>query len=296
MGDMERVIQEKIPLYEKVAGRIAAMIEHGTFRPGERVPSVRSLSRQFKVSVSTVMEAYGLLEDRGVVTARPQSGYYVCPRLPALPRTPEINPPMLRPTHVDTGDLALMIYHDAGNPDLVQLGAAIPDLENLPVDRLNRMLSVEARCYRLQSLAYELPAGCLRLRKQIARRMMTAGCTISPETAARGPRCPERRRVPNRPHTRRDPCPGLEDPAAAGAHPCRQGGRTGGDLRARTACPACQGIDRGPRLPGRDAPRWAHGRLAAGRTSPGEMTGGRKKARFRGLSLPLRLLSCRLPL
>ena len=181
MAPMEMFIQEKVPLYEQVAGRIAGMIEQGTFRPGERVPSVRSLSRQFKVSISTVMEAYGLLEDRGVVTARPQSGYYVCPRLPALPRTPEIHPPMLRPTTVDTGELALMIYRDAGNPDLVQLGAAIPDLENLPVDRLNRMLSVEARRYRLQSLAYELPAGCLRLRKQIARRMLTAGCTMSPD-------------------------------------------------------------------------------------------------------------------
>lgn len=181
MAPMETASEEKILLYEHIAGRVAAMVEQGTFRPGERVPSVRSLSRQFKVSISTVMEAYGLLEDRGVVTARPQSGFYVCPQLPPLPRAPEFSPPLLSPTSVDTGELALMIYRDTCDPTLVPLGAAVPDLENLPVDRLNRMLSSEARRFRRQSLAYELPAGCARLRKQIARRMVEAGCTLSPE-------------------------------------------------------------------------------------------------------------------
>ncbi len=181
MAPMETITQNSPLLYEQVTGRIAGMIEQGTFRPGDRLPSVRNLSRQLKVSISTVMRAYGLLEDRGLVTTRPQSGYYVCPRLCALPRDPEINPPALHPTSVDTGELSLMIYRDAGDPALVQLGAAIPDPCNLPVDRLNRMLSGEARRHRFQSLAYELPAGCLRLRKQIARRLMVSGCTISPD-------------------------------------------------------------------------------------------------------------------
>src|SRR5262245_817418 len=71
---------EKVNLYERVAGRIAHLIDRGTLRPGERIPSVRGLSRQLKVSVTTVTEAYRLLEERGIITARPQSGYYVQPR------------------------------------------------------------------------------------------------------------------------------------------------------------------------------------------------------------------------
>ena len=50
-------------------------VGRGTFRVGDRLPSVRGLSRQMRVSVSTVMEAYRLLEDSGRIEARPQSGH-----------------------------------------------------------------------------------------------------------------------------------------------------------------------------------------------------------------------------
>ena len=73
------------PLYEQVAGQIAGLIEEGTFRSGERVPSIRKLSSQLQVSLNTVKEAYALLEDRRLIEARPQSGYYVRARLPEIP-------------------------------------------------------------------------------------------------------------------------------------------------------------------------------------------------------------------
>jgi DNA-binding transcriptional regulator YhcF (GntR family) len=63
------------PLYEQVAGRIATLIESGTLRPGDRVPSLRRISDQQRVSLSTTLQAYGLLESRGLIEARPQSGF-----------------------------------------------------------------------------------------------------------------------------------------------------------------------------------------------------------------------------
>ena len=68
-------------LYKQVALRIAELIEHGTLRPGERIPSVRELSEQEEVSIATVMQAYRVLESRGLIEARPQSGYYVRAKL-----------------------------------------------------------------------------------------------------------------------------------------------------------------------------------------------------------------------
>src|ERR1051325_4343149 len=68
---------EQSCLYETIAARMGGLIERGTFGAGSRIPSVRALSRQFEVSVTTVLEAYRLLEDRGMIEARPQSGYYV---------------------------------------------------------------------------------------------------------------------------------------------------------------------------------------------------------------------------
>lgn len=62
-------------LYEQLATEITSLIEGGTLRPGERIPSVRHLSTNKRVSIATVLEAYRVLEDRGFVEARPQSGY-----------------------------------------------------------------------------------------------------------------------------------------------------------------------------------------------------------------------------
>ncbi|SNB46253.1 PLP-dependent aminotransferase family protein [Geobacter sp. DSM 9736] len=171
----------KRPLYEQVAARVASMVAQGTFRPGDKIPSVRALSRQFRVSISTVTEAYGLLEDRGLISPRPQSGYYVRPRLSSPPRTPEISPSQLNPTPVTLSDVAFAVMQDVMNPDFLPLGAAIPNPEFLPVDTLARMMAMECRRHPKQSIAYHMPPGYERLRKQIARRMMAAGCSLKPD-------------------------------------------------------------------------------------------------------------------
>ncbi|MCE7873542.1 GntR family transcriptional regulator, partial [bacterium CPR1] len=75
---------ERERLYEQVAHNIEHLVQTGTFKSGERIPSVRVLSKQMEVSVTTVLEAYRMLEDRGLIEARPQSGYYVRPRPPSL--------------------------------------------------------------------------------------------------------------------------------------------------------------------------------------------------------------------
>jgi DNA-binding transcriptional MocR family regulator len=61
------------------------------------------------------------------------------------------------------------------------LGAAIPNPALLPVDKLNRMLATESRRFKGQSIAYALPPGCERLRNQIAKRSLLAGCTLKPD-------------------------------------------------------------------------------------------------------------------
>ncbi|PYK60573.1 MAG: hypothetical protein DME21_11305 [Verrucomicrobia bacterium] len=53
-------------LYNQVALRISELIEHGTLRPGARMPSVRKLSEQEEVSIATVMQAYRVLESKGL--------------------------------------------------------------------------------------------------------------------------------------------------------------------------------------------------------------------------------------
>jgi DNA-binding transcriptional MocR family regulator len=144
---------DRIPLYEEVAGKLNYLIEQGTLRPGDRVPSIRHLSRQLQVSINTVKEAYSLLEDRRILEARPQSGYYVRARLPDLPAEPVVDPPAINPSEVSLSKVYQVVMRDLRDSKLLQLGLAIPNPELLPIEKLNRMLTRETRRFSLQSVS-----------------------------------------------------------------------------------------------------------------------------------------------
>lgn len=167
-------------LYEKIASGIAQLIREGTYRPGDRIPSVRKMSKQQDVSISTVLQAYLVLENRGLIEARPQSGYYI--RTPEFERLSEPEPtsPATDPCHVSLHELMMTIMRDTLNPELVQLGAVMPNLELLPTSRLNRILARLARQAGKEMHAYEIPPGLKELRVQIAQRSLSFGCHFSP--------------------------------------------------------------------------------------------------------------------
>ncbi len=168
-------------LYKQLALRVSELIEHGTLRPGERVPSVRKYSVQQDVSIATVTQAYRLLEDRGLIEARPQSGYYVRARRWTPPPEPEIYRPAPRSVKVHVSDMVMQVVKAASNPGLVRLGAALPSPELFPSKQLNRITAAIGRRSPHTCNSYDPPPGNPALRVQLARRAMEAGCTLSPD-------------------------------------------------------------------------------------------------------------------
>ncbi len=167
-----------IALYETVAGDISALIDSGTLLPGDRVPSVRRLSLQKGVSISTVLEAYRLLENRGAIVARPQSGYYVRSRLRPVAEPAITNPPQA-PSPVGVHDLVSRVLGAGREPAVVQLGAAFPGHELMPAAKLQRILSATARRRPESLTTYATPPGREELRRQIARRTLDWGCNLN---------------------------------------------------------------------------------------------------------------------
>jgi DNA-binding transcriptional MocR family regulator len=172
-----------MPLYEEIAAKVGGLIEQGTYRPGERIPSIRELSRQMQVSVNTIMEAYAQLENLGMVEARPQSGYYVRSRVlepgADIPERKTEEEPV--PCCVSIEEVPMRVMRSLTDPSMVPLGGGIPNPDLLPVDKLNRMLATEARRFRIQSVSYTGPRGIQRLRTQISKRSLNYGCTPAPE-------------------------------------------------------------------------------------------------------------------
>jgi DNA-binding transcriptional MocR family regulator len=168
---------ETTPLYHQLADQIHELIRAGTLRAGERVPSVRRLSDQQRVSVSTVLQAYQRLEDIGVIEARPQSGYYVR-RLSAGVQEPEPSRPPKRALAVEVNELTDTVLAYATDPKVVAFGSACAAPELFHLERVRRVLSSLARRDRNALGRYGLPPGTEKLRRAVARRALEWGCRI----------------------------------------------------------------------------------------------------------------------
>lgn len=172
------VREPALPRFEQVADRIERDVRDGRLRPGERVPSVREATRQFGVSAGTAIAALRLLEDRGVIEPRPRSGHYV--RALASPR--EAAPPTSAPSPVARephDSIAVTLNLDAMAPDVVRLGAALPDLRLMPTRSLNLLLSRTLRERPTLTHDYVAAEGLRSLRDQIASRLARAGCSVT---------------------------------------------------------------------------------------------------------------------
>ncbi|MBV9385437.1 MAG: PLP-dependent aminotransferase family protein [Chroococcidiopsidaceae cyanobacterium CP_BM_ER_R8_30] len=163
-------------LYEQVANRIRSLIQEGTLRPGDRVPSVRKLHQQFSVSISTVLEAYRLLEDQGWIGARPQSGYYIKPL--SNRAEPKTTVALHRDFPVEVS-LAFRMSSEMRDPQNTGLGHAFPGIELLPIASLNRIANRIVREHPTALHAYNAPNGSEVLRHEVARRSIEAGCMFS---------------------------------------------------------------------------------------------------------------------
>ena len=69
----------RVPLYESVYRQLREEIGSGQRKPGEKLPSKRTLASAMGISINTVEGAYRQLESEGYIEARARSGFYVLP-------------------------------------------------------------------------------------------------------------------------------------------------------------------------------------------------------------------------
>jgi DNA-binding transcriptional MocR family regulator len=177
---MANYVTENGPRYLQVAHQIEAQISRGVLRVGERVPSVRSLSQQQDVSISTVLQAYFWLENHGFIEARPQSGFYVKVPFADLAPEPSFVGTENAPTQVGIAKILHEIMSASGDPQNFPLGAGGAGPELYPTHKLNQIIAQVLRKYPHHSSGYDFPPGAEPLRRQIARHTLKFGCEFSP--------------------------------------------------------------------------------------------------------------------
>ncbi len=72
------------PIYEQIVEQIKGKIMNGSAGEGEMLPSVRSLSKDLKISALTVKKAYDALEHQGFINTVHGKGSYIAGTNPQL--------------------------------------------------------------------------------------------------------------------------------------------------------------------------------------------------------------------
>lgn len=175
MNDVLEIRQDH--KYMEVADRIELQIERKILKVGDKLLSVRALSKEQGISLSTAFQAYYLLESKGLIEARPQSGYYVKyspEHILDLPKTC-LPPDDAMPVSVD--EMISSVYTDLNNDKLLNFSMGAPAYELLPIAKLNKAVMHVLRDSKSSCVNYEHIQGNLNLRKQIARQALNWGGT-----------------------------------------------------------------------------------------------------------------------
>ncbi len=107
-----------LPIYLQVVERIKERIAGGQLKPGDQLPTVRSLALELRVNFNTIARAYRLLDEAGVISTQQGRGTYIM-NSPA----PEVSEEMRRKALLA---LTRRYIEDAG-----RLGAPPADLEKI---------------------------------------------------------------------------------------------------------------------------------------------------------------------
>ena len=65
------------PIYEQIIAQIKAEVIEGRMTAGDALPSVRTLSRELKISALTVKKAYDNLEEEGLIVTVHGKGCFI---------------------------------------------------------------------------------------------------------------------------------------------------------------------------------------------------------------------------
>jgi DNA-binding transcriptional MocR family regulator len=176
----ETVLVKSDHKYVEVAERIETLIQKKVMKVGDKLLSVRALSKEQGISLSTAFQAYYLLESKGLIEARPQSGYYIKYSPEHILHLPKVSDPIDEAVPVSVDEMINSVYTNLNSGEnILNFSMAMPSIKLLPTAKLNKAVVQAIRESKSSCLNYEHIQGNASLRKQIARQAFNWGGTPS---------------------------------------------------------------------------------------------------------------------
>ena len=166
-------------LYVEVAERIETLIHKKSLKVGDKLLSVRALSKEQGISLNTAFQAYYHLEGKGLIEARPQSGYYIKHSPAHALEIPKCCEPTDEALPVTMDEMISSVYMNLRSEHLTSFSLGSPHPSLLPAAKLNKSVVHALRNSADHCLGYEHVQGSEQLRKQIARLSFNWGGTAS---------------------------------------------------------------------------------------------------------------------
>jgi DNA-binding transcriptional MocR family regulator len=163
----------------QIAAGLEKMIGEEILKIGDKLPSVRMFSEEYGISMGTAFQAYYHLEAKGLIEARPKSGYYVRFNMKRMPGLPQIADPEPVESEVSVQDMIATVYRDISSDDMVNFSISAPPLSLLPAAKLKKSMLYALRNSRHQGVLYEHIQGNPELRRQLARQAFNWGGKFS---------------------------------------------------------------------------------------------------------------------
>lgn len=167
-------------LYQKIAATITQQIRTGVWKSGDKLPSLRTLSNEYGVSMNTATQTYFELERHGFIVSRPQSGFYVSHE-PCKLSVPATSRPVVECREEQVEDLIGKVYQSLNDMSITRLSLGVPENELLPIARLNKGLVQAMRTLPGSGTGYEEIQGNIKLRRDIARLTYTWNGNLNEE-------------------------------------------------------------------------------------------------------------------
>ena len=170
-------------LYLRVADGLEKMIDEDVLKIGDKLPSVRVLSDEYGISMGTAFQAYYHLEGKGLIEARPKSGYYVRFSQKRFPALPNIIQPDPVSHDISVKDMIASIYADIATHSnkVINFAIGAPDPSLLPTAKINKSVMQALRNSKDSCTGYEHTQGNAELRKQIAKLAFNWGGKVKPD-------------------------------------------------------------------------------------------------------------------
>ena len=165
----------RLTLAQQLTASLVEQIGNGTYRVGDRLPSLRECMRLFGHSKNTVINAYESLASQGLVEARHGQGFFVKQGAPSS-HEPEEPLPFTRA--MDT--IWLMRQQFVREPGHSPLGEGFPPVEWLMDLRLDKFTRQVMRIGVTTLFRYGNRLGNAALRQHLVQKLATYSITASP--------------------------------------------------------------------------------------------------------------------